>query len=223
MDALYEGDYIILPIGYDCHPAYMLKQQELRKDSLPFDWLSTKPIMGIRYVYENLATNFDFFLHDLAKNEFGQIYSPNYPYSAFFHHTDLIENSETRDKFAKKCNRFLRYSKEKHCGFLYNISSVDLINEGEAKIFTDSIFDFQKILKPTDKLFIYIRYDESYDENSEFCEAILKEMNFGRAITIGRFNRQKEEFGIWGNESLYESMLSELGVFDFLRGNRIGA
>lgn len=36
----YKCKHIIIPIGCDCHPAYMLSSIHLRKISLPFDWLN---------------------------------------------------------------------------------------------------------------------------------------------------------------------------------------
>ena len=54
----------LIPIGCDCHPAYMLKSLNLRKQSLPFDWLDTKPLFGLKYVYENIVNKFNFFLLD---------------------------------------------------------------------------------------------------------------------------------------------------------------
>ncbi len=41
----------ILPIGCDCHPAYMLSKLELRKESLPFDWLDTKPHLALNFAF----------------------------------------------------------------------------------------------------------------------------------------------------------------------------
>ena len=47
----------ILPIGCDCHPAYMISKLELRNESLPFDWLDTKPSLALHYAFINVKDN----------------------------------------------------------------------------------------------------------------------------------------------------------------------
>ena len=42
----------IIPIGCDCHPAYMLDKVKIRKESLPFDWLDTEPLLALQYAFE---------------------------------------------------------------------------------------------------------------------------------------------------------------------------
>jgi len=207
---------ILIPLGCDCFPAYILKQTNLRRDSFPFDWLSTNSILGVKYIYDNIINNFEFFLKDLRKNDSGQIYSPFYEYSLFFHHNDLIDNPATYSTFVKKCNKFLKYIETKSCGYLYNLKSVELISQYHVNIFKESVNSFQRIMKPGDKLFIYIRYDESYDENRNFCDGLLTELRNFEKVKTAKFNRQKSKFGIWGDQSCYKALLAEIGLHQFI-------
>ena len=44
----------IVPIGCDCHTAHLLQKLNLRKYSLPFDWLYTNPVKGIEFVTKKI-------------------------------------------------------------------------------------------------------------------------------------------------------------------------
>ena len=51
----------IVPIGCDCHTAHLLQKLNLRKYSLPFDWLYTNPVKGIEFVTKNNKESFQNF------------------------------------------------------------------------------------------------------------------------------------------------------------------
>lgn len=56
----------LVPIGCDCHPAYVLQTLHLRHAAYPFDWLDTSSEAALQYVEDNLRSRFAWFLHGLA-------------------------------------------------------------------------------------------------------------------------------------------------------------
>ena len=63
----YNSDKLIIPLGCDCHPAFMLDSLHLRTTSLPFDWLNIDPIRTFEYVTENINDSFENFLKKPTK------------------------------------------------------------------------------------------------------------------------------------------------------------
>ena len=75
----------IIPIGSDCHSAYILNALNIRKQSLVFDWLFSDSRLGIKYVNDNIKSEFKFFLNDLKLNFRDHIVSEFFPDTEFFH------------------------------------------------------------------------------------------------------------------------------------------
>ena len=205
-----KADCVIIPIGCDCHPAYLLNSLKLRTQSLPFDWLNMNPIHGIQYVGENIKTKFNLFLSDLKINDRGFIVSSTYSSTEFMHQKDLISNQETKEKLARRCERFNKLFADLPCKFLYNIPSVCLSNEESVIQFKKHVFDFLDLIKMKDRLLIYIRYDESFDENKTFCESLYNGLSCVNRISVQRYVREKEAFGIWGDETKYLKLLKAI-------------
>ena len=199
----FKTDSIVIPIGYDCHPANMLNALKLRTQSLPFDWLNMDPIQGIGYVAHNIKTGFKDFLKDLRLNENGYVVSSAYPSSEFMHEKDLIENPDTKEKLLRRCERFIKILNEERCQFLYNIPSYSVDTEERVIQFTNNVREFLKQIKEDDKLLIYLRYDESFEENKIFCEGIYDVLKSLKNITVRKYLREKERFGIWGDQNKY--------------------
>ena len=81
----YKSPSQIIPIGCDCHPAYVLDKLNIRKFSLPFDWLCIDPIRCLWYVADNIESNFEHFIKNLYRNENGYIVSEKYSFAEFMH------------------------------------------------------------------------------------------------------------------------------------------
>ena len=113
----------IMPIGSDCHPAYMVSKLELRKESLPFDWLDTKPLHALSYAQKNITERFSFFLKDLKKNEAEKVFADKYPHALFYHFDDLIDNKQLQNKIEQRINRFLKLYDSDACYFLHTLTS----------------------------------------------------------------------------------------------------
>jgi len=203
---------IIIPIGCDCHPAYTLKKLGIRKFSLPFDWLNTQPFSGIWYVMDNIKNNFIFFLSGLTKNERGYIVAEKYNFAEFMHEKDLIENIKSQNKFNRRIIRFIKIINKFDCFFLYNLPSNNITNLDQIDKFVNDVSDFTKIIKPNDKLFIYFRYDENYDENREYCNTLLNKLNNVNKVHITKYIRSTKQFGEWGDYREYYSLYKNLGI-----------
>lgn len=201
----------IIPIGCDCHPAYTLQKLNIRKQSLPFDWLNTSPIKGIKFVSDNIETNFINFFNNLYKNPRGHIVSEKYPYAEFIHEKDLIMNKSDRDKFIRRIKRFQELLK-KETYYLYNVTSNSLESEKHVLEFYNSVLGFMAHLKNNQTLFIYIRYDENLKENDFYCNMLTKLLTKVQNVKIVNYIREKSKEGIWGNEKHYPALYKSLGI-----------
>ncbi|AUC84426.1 hypothetical protein CW731_03530 [Polaribacter sp. ALD11] len=203
----------IIPIGCDCHPAHMLEILNLRKQSLPFDWLDTEPIYSIKYAYENIVNKFNFFLRDLKEDNEGKVFSNKFKYSIFYHYDDLIINKKLQVKIQNRCINFIKLIKTKPIYFLNTVTSESINSNEKVKFFLNSVLEFQNILKRKDILIIYLRYDETQDENKLFCDKLIDELEFfDKNIRIIKYIREKKLFGIWGDEKKYTAFIRKIGI-----------
>ncbi|MCL9805112.1 papain-like cysteine peptidase [Flavobacterium amniphilum] len=202
----------IVPIGCDCHPAYMLTKMELRKQSLPFDWLDTKPSGALQYAFENIRDSFSRFMLDLAINEQQKVFASAYPDALFYHFDDLVINKPLQEKIGQRCKILLDIYNKGNCYFIHNTTSLNFDDSSKVDEFIASVEEFQTILKPDDELLIYLRYDESVSENQLYCEELIKQVNALSNCRMTAYVREKEKFGIWGDESKYKKLLNDLGV-----------
>jgi hypothetical protein len=53
------------------------------------------------------------------------------------------------------------------------LGSWNLKNKEISVFFLESVSNSKNILKTKDQLAIYLRYDENYEENKEFCEELF--------------------------------------------------
>ena len=208
----YHAKKSVMPIGCDCHPAYMLNKMELRKESLPFDWLDTKPSGALLYAFENIRDSFSSFIKDLKVNEQQKVFASTYPDALFYHFDDLIINKSLQKKIQQRCQNFLKIYNNKACYFIHNTTSLNFDNPEKVTSFVFSVQQFKTILKPTDELLVYLRYDESLYENQHYCETVMDSVNKLSNCRMIGYVREKEKFGIWGNETVYTKLLDDLGV-----------
>lgn len=201
----------IVPVGCDCHPAYTLQKLNIRKKSLPFDWLNTESIKGLEFVSENLKNNFKYFLSNLYINKRGHIVSKKYPYSEFIHEKKLIEQKSNKEKFLRRIDR-LKQLLNNEIYFLHNITSNSLQSEKNVDDFYQSVIEFKSQLKNNQILCIYIRYDESLNENENYCKKLITLLSNFRNIKISNYVREKKKEGIWGNEKYYPALYKSLGI-----------
>jgi len=201
----------IVPIGCDCHPAFTLKKLNIRNKSLPFDWLNTDSIKGLQFISENLKNDFSGFLDSLYRNHRGQIVSEKYPYAEFLHEKKLIEQQSDRDKFIRRIDRLKRLL-DNEIYYLYNVKSDSLKSQTEVDSFYQSVIDFTSLLKNNQVLCIYIRYDESLEENESHCKKLLESLSGIKNVKIANYIREKKNEGIWGNKKYYPALYKALGI-----------
>jgi hypothetical protein len=203
---------VIIPIGCDCHPSHLLETLNLRKISLPFDWLDTQPLKGLTYVQENIRTRFRYFQEHLKVNDDDKAYSESYNYSVFFHHSDIVHNKRTYNKFIRRSKRFMKLVQKRRCTYLYAIGSLALNSPESVQVFHDSIIKFKEVLKRGDRLLIYIRYDDSLEENASYCKILDEQLAGEDKVRLAHYNRHFKEFGLWGDSSKYPFLLDAFGV-----------
>jgi hypothetical protein len=103
----FQSDRLFVSFVCDCHPDYLLDKLHLRKLSLPFDWLKTKPIEGLYFAAANVRENFRYFLHDLTINRNGRIISSAFPCVEFFHDNSLRSDPGEQEKCCRRISRQL--------------------------------------------------------------------------------------------------------------------
>jgi hypothetical protein len=202
----------LMPIGCDCFPAYMLSKLELRKESLPFDWLDTKSHLALNFAAETIQSNFDFFLINLAKNDDEKVFSQKHPEALFYHFDDLIENFDLQKKIKERSNNFLEIYQKQPCYFVHVITSLSLEQKENLDFIIESVFSFITLLKNNDELLICLRFDESLDENSKHAQILENVVKTYSQVKIVSFVRQKNKFGIWGDETKYKQLIKNLGI-----------
>ncbi len=206
----YKCNHVILPLGCDCHPAYMLNALHLRKWSLPFDWLNIKPIRTFEYVAENIKDGFENFLKNPKLNEEGYFVADHYLYAEFMHEKDLT-HQKTIHKFNRRINRFLNLVKSGQMHFLHNIPVNSIQTENDINQYVNSIKEFQTSVSPNSTLHIYLRFDDNLSENKLLAEKLYSELQ-RLNIPIDKYLRGLKEYGIWGVKSYYPSLLANLGI-----------
>ncbi len=85
-----------ISLGPNCKVAMGLRDLHIRNESLPFDFLLTKPLHGLEYVTHVIKNDFSDFVEELSYNHRGKVFSNNYPDTLFFHH-DLIKDQQQKD------------------------------------------------------------------------------------------------------------------------------
>ncbi|MBB4806614.1 hypothetical protein HNP38_001910 [Chryseobacterium defluvii] len=208
----YRSEKYIIPIGRDCHAAHSLDILNIREQSLPYDWIRLKPILGLQIVSNNIKEKFKYFLQDLKKNEEGNTYAEKYPNAEFTHAKAVLDNPDLRKTFEKRCKRLLDLIGSKPVAYLYILEIDDFKGSEDVDFFYDTVIGFTEILKPTDSLHIYIRFDETVEENPEICKQLIDKIQPVNQVFITSYIREKEKYGIWGNEKAYPQLYKSLNL-----------
>ncbi len=203
---------IIVPVGCDCHPAYVLEKLNIRIQSLPFDWLDIDPVNCLSYVNQNFANKFEKFIADPTRNEKGNIISRAYPSAEFLHEKDLIESLADQQKMQRRALRLMDLYGKEPCAFMHNIPSRALSSIGNIEQISDHIQRFMDLIKPSDTLHIYIRYDESLEENRSHCELLKSKLEEYPRVVVADHIRHKGRSGIWGDPEQYPDLLRSIGI-----------
>jgi hypothetical protein len=206
----YKCKYILIPLGCDCHPAYVLNSLYLRKVSFPFDWLNIKPIETFKYVNDNINDEFENFLKNIKLNERGYFISEKYPCSEFMHEKELNQ-IDSINKFERRTQRFLNLFQNEKIAFLHNIPVNSIKDEKELSYYINSIKLFKTKISQTSLLNIYLRFDENLNENKLLADELFNELNELNINTF-KYVRNIKKNGIWGQKSKYYYLLTSMGI-----------
>jgi hypothetical protein len=211
IEHFYKSDKYFVPIGCDCHPAYLLRKMHLRTESLPFDWLNIKPLNSLEYIYRNIIGNFKGTLLDLKLNPQGHIISSNFPYAEFYHEKSLINSEDTRKKITKRINRLKEILEIKNIVFLHNIPSKSLESLAQVTYYLKYLDKMKGIIKENDTIHIYIRYDEKLLGNKDNIDILCQELK-SRNVAFTKYSRNLEKNGEWGLVRDYPALLKDLKI-----------
>lgn len=171
---------MFISLGPNCHPASNLKILNLRKQSLPFDWLLCHSNHIFEYVNNLINTNFSNFTTNLIYNNGGKVISKNYPYVQFYHHdllknvSDPIEDETNKESLIEVMNRrgkrFMDIisNENNEVVFLCFLHHTILIKDGlinNQKLYQDMIkFDTNLNIKCNFKVLVYL-FNDNTDYN----------------------------------------------------------
>lgn len=206
----FKSKKVIIPIGYDCHPAYVLQKTTLRKESFPFDWMLTEPEKALDYAYSNIKNDFKYFMQNLTIDSKGDVIAQKYPEAAFYHFKDLRDNTTLQKKISKRCNNVLNTIKTKNVSYLFVVPSIHLNSDQAVECYYESIKRFLTILKQTDDLLVYVRCENSDEENRFFRTQLFQKISGLSQLNFAVFVLESDKYGLWANQHQYRSLLADL-------------
>ena len=95
---------------------------------------------------------------------------------------------------------------------MHTVTSQAIKEQSDLQFVIQSIDKFSSILKPNDELLIYLRFDESLTENSHHAQLLEKSIQSYPQVKMITYVRQKNVFGIWGDETQYKKLINEIGI-----------
>ena len=202
-------------IGCDCHPAIVLTHLNLRLSASPFDWLNTNVINTFEYFLDLVQTNFIHFMSDIQHDKLP--YSKYYPYSTFYHDTNIIQDSKIKEKYNRRIGRFMNDFNNSKCLFLTNIKAESISShQSMNKLCSDcnDIISNKTFITNHHILYIYILYNENYDENKLYCDKFynqIQSLNKSN-IKIIKYCRHLTIKGIWGDKNEYNQYLKDIST-----------
>jgi hypothetical protein len=203
-------------IGCDCHPSHVLEYLKLKHYAGPFDYIYIRSIYTPEYFFNLINSSFINFKNDLSINENGKVSSKHYPQTEFTHDSDLITSVKINRKYERRIKRFMNDYKNLKCVFLLNINYDSICNENEVtKLIDDikNIINEDCFVKKNHILYIYLRYDENFDQNKKLCECFIEQLSKlkqTKNLIFKKYCRHKSQYGIWGNPLEYSVIFSDL-------------
>lgn len=173
IERLYKSSRIIIPIGCDCHPAYALNKLHLRKYSLPFDWLNSKPETNLYYVMDCLRTKFEKAFLDIYFDEDKRAVSRNYPNTQFFHEPSIAFDNNTLNKFIFRGKLLCELVEKMDVSYLCNIKMSPFQGKQIADKLLQDIAAFSLFMKQNDSLYIYFTTEDNREENQNMQEYLF--------------------------------------------------
>lgn len=202
---------VIIPIGSDCHSAYILNALNLRNQSLIFDWLFTNSKYGIEYVNINLKNNFSQFLDSLVLNHRNHIISKNFPNTEFFHEKKLIESEKDRDKLRNRARRFQNMIEKNRCSFLYVINPEHFESEYDIENFVNSIQELNSITNEKHFIKIFIKCKQHITDFT-LIDSLVYNCNKIKNVNTQKYFLDTQKYGQWGDSRDFFPLIKKLGI-----------
>jgi hypothetical protein len=162
-------------LGINCHSSHILKFNNLKKCSYPFDWIFSNSDI----ILHCLEDDFNFFL-DKSKyiSVSDRVCGHTYYHKQMFFHHNLLKNDNHYNYFERCVNRFRQLLKyEEHKLFIMIFPNLDNIDENHKKNIIDFNNKFSKYTKNYTLLVIYHiknktnNYHEfTHDDKIDFLE-----------------------------------------------------
>ena len=209
---------MFISLGPDCHPSGNLKKLNLRKQSLPFDWLLCNGNRRFEYVNNLINTNFSNFTTNLIYNHRGKVISKDYDYVEFFHH-DLLKNvsdsvEETKEPLIEVMNkrgkRFMDIisNENNEVVFLCGLHHSKLIKDGlinNQKLYQDMInFDTNLNIKCNFKVLVYL-----YNDNEDYNLTLPDELENLNNFIFDKYIRNQNVCRVYGDVKDFKQLLEK--------------
>lgn len=202
--------YYPISIGSNCIIAHHLKKLGLRKESFPFDWLSTTDCNVFTNLTSLIRNNFSDFLKDLTYNEEGIVYSQKYPDTSFVHH-DLIKDQNENGKLTtimqRRADRFLKRISEREPLFIQCFDYPYTNDPDIIEYYWYGVKEFQDELNSRGiscKILIVVYCDEEFEINHKFEKSLT---NIG--VEVRKFVRDREHHKDFGHYLDFKPILDE--------------
>ena len=210
---------MFISLGPNCHPAGNLKNLNLRKQSLPFDWLLCNGNRRFEYINNLINTNFSNFTTNLIYNHRGKVISKDYEYVEFFHY-DLIknftigrpedDNKNLVDVMNKRGKRFMDIisNENNEVAFLCMLHHTNLIKNGlinNHKLYQDMInFDTNLNIKCNFKVLVYL-----YNDNEDYNLTLPDELENLNNFIFDKYIRNQNVCRIYGDVKDFKQLLEK--------------
>ena len=210
---------MFISLGPNCHPSGNLNKLNLRKQSLPFDWLFCNNHRVFEYVNNLINTNFSNFTTNLIYNHRGKVISKDYDYVEFFHY-DLIKNCtiglpEDDDKHIidvmnKRGKRFMDIisNENDEVIFLCMLHHTNLIKDGlinNHKLYQDMInFDTNLNIKCNFKVLVYF-----YNNDEDYNLIIPNELNNLKNFIFDKYIKNQTVCKVYGDPIDFKQLLEK--------------
>ena len=210
---------MFISLGPNCHPSGNLKKINLRKQSLPFDWLLCDEYRVFKYVNNLINTNFSNFTTNLIYNHRGKVISKDYEYVEFFHY-DLIknftigkpkdDNKNLVDVMNKRGKRFMDIisNENNEVVFLCMLHHTTLIKDGlinNHKLYQDMInFDTNLNIKCNFKVLVYL-----YNDNEDYNLTLPDELENLNNFIFDKYIRNQNVCRVYGDIKDFKQLLEK--------------
>ena len=209
---------MFISLGPNCHPTGNLKKLNLRKQSLPFDWLLCLGDRRFEYINNLINTNFSNFTTNLIYNHRGKVISKDYDYVEFFHHdllkkiSDSVEETKERliEVMNKRGKRFMDIisNENNEVVFLCGLHHTKLIKDGlinNQKLYQDMInFDTNLNIKCNFKVLVYL-----YNDNEDYNLTLPDELENLNNFIFDKYIRNQNVNRAYGDVKDFKQLLEK--------------